>query len=79
MTRDSGHVSRTEDGKLYFCDWFEFKLLANIFVASYTACGDHVSGLVMNRISSQFRNDGIILNGFGSLPDLYLDNNSPTL
>ena len=47
-------------------------------VALNIACGVHAAGFVRKRISSQFENAGMILNAFGSLPDLYRLRSSPT-
>jgi hypothetical protein len=52
---------------------------ANIRVAMRTAEGDHFSGCVNKRISSQFVNAGIILNAFGTFPDVYFSIIFPTL
>lgn len=61
------------------CAIFAFRLAANKREAWYIAAGVQLSGLVQCNTSSQFDSAGIILNGFGSLPDRYLLNTSPTL
>ena len=50
-----------------------------IRVASKHAFGVHLSGCVKARMSSHCGSVGMILKGFGSFPDLYLDRIIPIL
>lgn len=59
--------------------FFTPKFEANILVAWYIAFGDHFSGSVKYKTSSQNCRDGMCLKALGILPEVYLLRSFPTL